>query len=293
MAPDIARLSQALAAADLDELFPLVKDHLRIRTDHLLRLLSPFFAQAQATGVNLQRPSAELSELLSGVAATNRNGTVARPNTVRARLGAMSALYTYAVAVGAVTEHPMQGLQRPPKEFADLPGTPREQVQRLHGHTRRHADLAALHAALVLIDEHALKVSELLSLTWDHLNLTGYELARSAGRTPLSQRAKDALMPLVIQAGGLLGDESLPARLDTRRRLFPWPNEATFRAELMRACRATPIPYASPGDLRRASLRDHPHTPRSAGYAPEDGERQLARATNLARTVAQALHPEE
>ncbi|MBZ9749748.1 hypothetical protein K7W42_02595 [Deinococcus sp. HMF7604] len=204
----------------------------------------------------------------------------------------MSALYTYLLSVGVIAAHPMQSIQRPPKEFADLPATPRHQVERLHTYTRQQDDLAPLHAALVLIDEHAFKVTELLTLTWDHLNLTAYEVARAAGRGPLSQQAKDALMPLVIQAGGLLTDESLGLQgIDTRRRLFPWGTEVALRAELMRACRGANVPYSSPGDLRRASLRDHPHTPETAGYAPEDGQRQLERATQLARAVAEGLTP--
>ncbi|MFC4638416.1 hypothetical protein [Deinococcus hohokamensis] len=285
---DQALTLRALRQGDLDSLFPHVKDHLRIRSDHAWRLLSPFFDAARAEHRSLEGFDADFHEFLHRVAGQKRNGDRAAPNTIRTRLGAMSALYTYLQDTGVLSAHPMRGIHRPAKTLRAAPAPDRSAVAQLHRQTRATPDL---HAALILIDEHAMNVTELLSLTWGHLNLPRGELARRAGPTRLSPAAEAALKPLYEAQGGFMTDDHA---IDLRRRVFPWRQETELRAAIMQACRAAPLPYLSPAELRRAGLRDHPHTPESAGYAREDGARQLARATRLAREVAEQLGaPEE
>uniref|UniRef100_UPI001D0D3385 hypothetical protein n=1 Tax=Pseudomonas aeruginosa TaxID=287 RepID=UPI001D0D3385 len=81
------------------------------------------------------------------------------------------------------------------------------------------------------------------------------------------------------QAGGLFA----------RGKVFPYKIERDLRAALHSACRGAGVPYAPPGDLRRASLRDHVHSTQSAGFSAQAGNTNLERATRLARGVAASL----
>lgn len=91
-------------------------------------------------------------------------------------------------------------------------------------------------------------------------------------------------------------DEQADLKLGHEQGHQQGPNEAPHsehhhRAQLDQASWDAIGAYLSPSDLRRASLRDHARTPQSAGYAPEDGPRQLARAQALASGVVDALAP--
>lgn len=275
-----------LQDANLDALFPHIHPHLRLPRAHARKLLRPFLDLARAESRDLTTPGPDHHAFLLRAASVNADGTPAAPNTIRARLSALSALYTHYLEQGLLSAHPMHGMPRPAKELRTTPPPPRDRIQLLHRATRRKDP--ALYAALILIDQHALTVQELLTLTWAHYSPHDGALARRYGPTALSKKAQAAIQPLYLEAGGLLTDTSA---LDSNRTIFPWKTEPAFRAPLAQASWDAIGAFLSPGDLRRASLRDVPHTPQSAGYAPEDGPRQLARAQALAAGVADALGP--
>lgn len=273
-----------LQDANLDALFPHIHPHLRLPHAHARKLLRPFFELARAEHRDLTTPAPDHHAFLLRAASVNADGTPAAPNTIRARLSALSALYTHYSEQGLLNPHPMRGMPRPAKELRTTPPPDRDDIQKLHRAARRKDP--ALYVALTLIDQHALTLQEVLTLLWAHYDPERHTLARRYGPTALTNKAQNALHQLYINAGGLLHDTSA---LDTGRTIFPWKTEPDFRAALATACREALARYFTASDLRRASLRDHPHTPQTAGYAPEDGPRQLARATALAQGVADAL----
>lgn len=268
-----SKVQAALEQARLDELLPHVRDLLPVAPNTAFTLLSLIFREAAADGINLLSPPDTFHPWLLRAARLNHRGPEAKPNTVRLRLSLLSNIYTQALQAGAVTSNPLDGLQRPPNERAGAPLLSREQIAALH-HTVRNTP--ALHAALVLIDEHAYRVRELLQLHWDDFDMATGLALRPHTVTRLSDVALQALHPLHQQVGGLFA----------RGKVFPYRIERDLRAALHSACRSAGVPYAPPGDLRRASLRDHTHSTHSAGFSAQVGTINLERATRLARGMA-------
>ncbi|WP_104992174.1 hypothetical protein [Deinococcus sp. NW-56] len=274
-----SKMREALALARLDDLLPHVRDQLPVPPGMAFTLLSLIFRQAAADGVDFLSPREDFHAWLLQAARLNHRGSPAKPNTVRLRLSLLSNIYTQALQAGLLDHHPLDGLQRPPNERAGAPLLSREQITALHRATRNDP---ALHAALVLIDEHAYRVRELLQLQWDDFDLGTGAVLRPHTVTRLSDPALHALQTLQQQAGGMFA----------RGRVLPYNIERDLRAALHSACRKAEVPYAPPGDLRRASLRDHVHSTHSAGFSAQGGNTNLERATRLARGVATALeHP--
>ncbi|GGL00729.1 hypothetical protein [Deinococcus radiotolerans] len=272
--PTTHAILKALHDHDADTLLPLVADALPDPVHVARSHLQAFFTPRDPDRIDLRRPSAALHDHLHAAAYTNRNGTVAKPNSARKRLSLLSRLYTHLVETGVLSTHPMQGMPRPVSERRAAPLITREAITRLH-RSAPHP----LRAALVLIDEHALRSRELTVLNWAHVHVPTGTLTRTHTATRLSDAALHALRELYFAAGGLLDDElSVPPGP-----VFPWRTEADLRAELFSACQQAGLSYVTPGELRRASLRDHPHTTSSAGFSPFDGDRQVRRVRELAQ----------
>ena len=273
------KIRDALTQARLDELLPHVRDQLPVPPNTAFTLLSLIFKQAATDGIDLLCPPGDFHSWLLQVARLNHRGPDAKPNTIRLRLSLLSNIYNQAIQVGVLTYNPLSGIQRPPNERAGAPLITRQQVAALHRVTRSDP---ALHAALVLIDEHAYRVRELLLLQWDDFDMGTGDALRPHTVTRLSDVALQALQALHREAGGLFA----------RGKVFPYKIERDLRAALHSACRTTGIPYAPPGDLRRASLRDHVHSTHSAGFSAQGGNTNLERATRLAQGLATALESE-
>ncbi|UBV45114.1 hypothetical protein LAJ19_18535 (plasmid) [Deinococcus taeanensis] len=277
--PTTHKLLKALHDHDLDTILPYVQHVLPVTPQVARAHLSRFFTPDDPDRVDLRHQSHELHSHLHSSAYTNLNGAVAKPNTARLRLSLLSKAYTQLIALGVLNVHPMQGLPRPINERRPAPLITREAIQSLHKAARN-----PLRTALILIDEHALRTRELTTLAWGHLHVPSGTLTRTHTATRLSDKALGALRELYFEAGGLLDDDS-----DLRPGpVFPWRAEADLRADLFKACQDAQLSYVTPGELRRASLRDRPHTPESAGFSPFDGDRQLRKVRDLAAEVADA-----
>ncbi len=271
-----------LQHARLDELLPHIHERLPVSPGTAFTLLRLIFQHAQQDHIDLLHPPGDYHAWLLRTARLNHNGEEARANTVRLRLSLLSSIYKEAVRHQVITTSPLMGLQRPPNERAGAPLITREQLTSLHAGTKRDA---ALHAALVLIDEHAFRVRELLTMQWNDYDLATGAALRPQVSTRVSDTALAALTPLHRQAGGVFAHGPV----------LPYKQERDLRAALFQACRAADIPYASPSELRRASLRDHLHTTVSAGYHPQVGAYNLRRSTALAQGqgLAETLAPSD
>ncbi|MFK7603596.1 hypothetical protein ACI3L1_15435 [Deinococcus sp. SM5_A1] len=270
------KLVTALSKADLDTLITLLPGVWPRPGNEVYSILRLIFAQAQHDHVNLLHPPADFHAWLLLAAAQNSRGGQARSNTVRMRLALLSKLYSALQDEGLLLTHPLRGLERPPNERLDMPLLPRIDLERLHLHARPDH---ALYGALILIDEHAYRVRDLLTLHWEDIDPDTGSALRPHALTRLSGAALAALRPLQSGAGG---------PLYARGRVFPYKQERDLRLALFRTCKAANVPYTPPGELRRVSLRDHTHTPQSAGFSAQD-TRRLAQATALAQGVADAL----
>lgn len=270
------KLVLALQRADLDTLIALLSGLWPRPDNEVYTALRLVFAQAQQDHVNLYHPPDDFHTWLLQAAARNHNGGEARSNTIRLRLSLLSKLYTALQDEGLLLNHPLRGMPRPPNERLSAPLLARADLQRLH--LQVQAD-PTLHAALILIDQHAYRVRDLLSLHWEDFDPETGSALRPHALTRLSDTALAALRPLRSAAGG---------ELYARGRVFPYKQERDLRAALFNACKAANVPYTPPGELRRVSLRDYPHTPQSAGFSAHD-TRKLKQATALAQGVADAL----
>lgn len=276
------KIVQALKTADLDHLIALMSGIWPARTvptTQLHSILRHIFAQAREDGLNLLHPPADYHTWLLTHARKNVNAAPAKANTVRLRLSLMSSLYSALQDLGLLLVNPLRGLQRPPNERTSAPLLPRAELERLH---LQAASETALHAALVLIDQHAYRVRDLLALQWADFDFATGSALRPHAVTRLNDTALEALKPLLTAAGG---------ELYAVGRVFPYAGDRELRAALFRACKAANVPYTPPGELRRISLRDHLHTPQSAGFSADD-TRRLEQATRLAQGLADTLSPE-
>ena len=270
------KLRQSLQNADLDALIPLLSGLWPRPDNEVFTALRLIFAQAHQDHIDLLEPPDDFQTWLLQAAARNHNGGEARANTIRMRLSLLSKLYTTLQDEGLLPHHPLRGMPRPPNERLSQPLLARTELERLHRQVRPDP---MLYAALILIDQHAYRVRDLLSLQWEDFDAeTGSALRRHA-LTRLSDTALAALRPLRSAAGG---------ELYAQGRVFSYKQERDLRAALFSACKAANVPYTPPGELRRVSLRDHLHTPQSAGFSARD-TRKLTRATELAQGLAESL----
>ncbi|MFC4427031.1 hypothetical protein [Deinococcus navajonensis] len=284
-------LLRALREAQLDQLITMLHHDLPQTPHRTYTLLQHVFDQARGQEVSLLPHQGNLSDFhqfVAHAAAQNINGTRATANTVRTRIGALSSVYDALVRAGALSANPLSTLERPTKHRSHLRAPSRADIERLHRHAkhlrRQHQgnpNYTFLPAALALIDEHALHVTELLTLTWAHYDPHDRTLLRRYGRTRLSRRGHAALRSLHLQAGG---SELWPEGAPGHTRIFPYDTEIMFRHALHVACQGAPIPHTSPKLLRLAALRDHDLSPEDAGFAPGYGEQALQQSR-------ERLHP--
>ena len=275
------KIVRALRSADLDILIPTMAPRwpaATVPTTQVYSLLRHIFAQAQQDQVNLLSPPPDFHAWLLEHASRNVNAAPAKPNTIRLRLSLMSTLYTALQDQELLLVNPLRGLQRPPNERSGAPLLSRADLERLH--LQAQSD-ATLYAALVLIDQHAYRVRDLLALTWQDFDFATGSALRPHAVTRLNDIALKALQPLLKAAGG---------ELYAVGRVFNYPGDRELRGALFRACKAANVTYTPPGELRRISLRDHVHTPQSAGFSAED-TRRLEQAIRLAQGVANTLTP--
>ncbi|MVN89230.1 hypothetical protein GO986_21070 [Deinococcus sp. HMF7620] len=269
------KFATALEEARLDELLPLVKDQLPVPPNNAFTLLTLIFTQAIQDKVSFLAPPPDFHAWLLEAARPTHIGPPAKPNTIRLRLSLLANIYKQAMQAGVLERSPLEGLRRPPGERADAPEISREEIDKLHKTTRKDT---ALHTALVLIDEHAFKVRELLDFHWTAFDLRTGEILRPHALTRLSDVALQALQAHHKAHGGVFVKKDVP--------VLPYKLERDLRAALHKACTKAGIRYYPPGDLRRASLRDKTHTTDSAGYSNQVGQTNLKRAVQLAQGLA-------
>jgi hypothetical protein len=268
------RLTRAMVHADLDTLIGLTH-HLWSRPPkNVHTLLAPIFKAAQDSGVSLLRPPSDFHPWLQTAARRpGTTGTPPKPNTIRTRLNLLARLYDHLIDEGLITTgHPMRGLERPPAEPSTRPLPTPQAIQHLLELTDTTAHLP-LHVALTLIYQHAFQVADLLTLTWGTFEPRDGTLLRRHNITRLNRDAHHALERLYARAGA--------AYAPAHERLFPYTTHDTFRIGIFQATWGK-ADFISPIDLRKASLRDFPHTLESAGLTP-GSERHLNRAVKLAR----------
>ncbi|MPY67664.1 hypothetical protein F8S09_13385 [Deinococcus sp. SDU3-2] len=281
-----AQLARAMMHADLDALLGLTR-HLWSRPSrNVYTLLKPIFEAAEASGLSLLRPPPPADFhpwLLQAAARPGVTGVPVRPNTVRTRLGLLARLYDHLIDEGLITTgHPMRGLQRPPAEASQRPLPSSEHVRTVLSLTDTPEHLP-LHVALTLIYHHAFQVTELLTLTWGAYEPRDGTLLRRRAVTRLDREAHHALNRLYARAGAAFAPE--------HERLFPYTNHDTLRKGIFQATWGH-APFISPADLRKASLRDFPHTLESAGFTP-GSQQQFQRAITLARASLSHAPPRD
>lgn len=268
--------------ADLDALLGLTA-HLWSRpSKNVYTLLLPIFQAAQEGGLSLLRPPQDFHAwLLTAARRPGVTGVPVRPNTVRTRLNLLSRLYDHLIDEGLISSgHPMRGLQRPPAEPSTRPLPVPEDISKLLALTDT-AEHLPLHVALTLIYRHAFQVTELLSLTWGAYEPRDGTLLRRRNITRLSREAHHALDRLYARAGAAYAQE--------HERLFPYTDHDTLRKGIFQVSWGQ-APFISPTDLRKASLRDFPHTLESAGFAP-GSQQQFQRAVTLAEQALTRAAP--
>lgn len=268
--------------ADLDTLLGLT-GHLWSRpTQNVHTLLQPIFQAAEQGGLSLLRPPADFHPwLLAAATKPGTTGVPVRPNTIRTRLGLLSRLYDHLIDEGLITTgHPMRGLKRPPAEASGRPLPSPEDIGKVLTLTNTSQHLP-LHVALTLIYRHAFQVTELLSLTWGAYEPRDGTLLRRRAITRLDKDAHHALNRLYARAGATYAPE--------HERLFPYTDHDTLRKGIFQATWGH-APFISPADLRKASLRDFPHTLESAGFTP-GSQQQFQRAVTLAQQALTRSEP--
>jgi len=161
------------------------------------------------------------------------------PNTVRNHLTILSHFFNHARREwGIPIRNPIADLWRP---------KPRRRTRRYKAdeETRLHAAAPAIHplllAAIVVLTESAMRRSELVGMTRDHLNL--------GNRTyflPDPKNSEPRHVPLSTAA--LRAIESLPRRLDGR--IWPWEKPGSLSHLFRDACKLAGIDDFHLHDLR-------------------------------------------
>ncbi|MVN87592.1 hypothetical protein GO986_12530 [Deinococcus sp. HMF7620] len=279
---DARLLLHALQHYDLDVLLTRLgpsSTHPRAAALQYTRLL-PFFSTARLEGIDFQRPPASFHLWVNHVALLGEGGRPVKPNTARARISALHLLYESLIDCGVLTTNPLRGLQRPPQERTSSPPPPASEIQALLQASRRQH---ALHAALTLLYHHAFRLEELLKLQWQAIRLNPGEVLRAHTITRLDDSSVQSLLRWQAHSGGVFSDP--------QARVFPYETPAALRQAAYLASLDAEIRLFPLRELRRASLRDFPHTSESAGYADDQSGFQIALA--LAQGVTQSLSPSE
>lgn len=201
---------------------------------------------------------------------------VAKPNTFNTRATTLSRMYARLYELGLLKNEPLRGLTRAPSERQEDPLLSRNQLNHLHASTTNTYTLAAL----LLIDELAFTMTDLLELRWDHIQLNKeLLLRRTESRIPT--KSLRALETLAQEVGAPLFPQT--------ERVFPY-TEAQLRVKIWQAFGNADLAFVPPSRLRQAGLRDHGslETSKLNNHAQNAGFIDI-RAYAEAVRVAQAL----
>lgn len=282
-ADDLARsLTNALHTGDLDTLVTTLHAHGRLqgRPAQLISNLRPITTAAQRDYVSLLRPPADFHAWLSEVLLTNADGTPAKPNTRASRVLTLRALYRALRQLGIITGDPLLDFHAPPAERRSDPLPTRETLETLIRAARTDP---ALHAALLLLWQHAVPITTLLRLTWDAFNPHARTLLRNDVVSPLTPETATALERLHHRAGyDPLYEDTLDAVAS--KRMFPYDSQDALRLRILHVTRDAELPFIPPGTLRRAALRDHARSATHLGYL---NATHYDRVVQFAQTIAQ------
>lgn len=250
--------------------------------------LKPIFQDAQEDGIDLLHPPEDFHAwLLDGpLSRIGAERGVARSNTINARASALSRLYLRLEDQGVIQVHPLRRLKLPRKEedVSELPDAA-EIGTLLNGTARSSGEEAVVHAALHLIYELAFTVTDLLTLTWEQIDVPQRRLLRRS-----ESQFSDALalaLQRIRQAPGPL----LATAAAQRQRVIDL-SEREFRLRYWKAFKHAEVTYVPPARLRLAGLRDHPRSgsllqqAQQAGYQDPKAYRK---ALEQAQKVAQSL----
>lgn len=240
----VLRSSAMSADEQLDALLPVLE--LPGLQKVLRSNLKPVFEDARSDGLDLTRPPADFHDWLQKpLGRIGEDLNAAKPNTYNARATSLSRLYARLRELGVVSANPLDGLPRHARESATDPLPSRAELRRLHAQaTDPHA-----RAALLLIDDLALTVTDLLTLQWQHVNLSRETLLRRT-ECRIPSRSLRALHDLARLDAAPLNPDA------PRQRLFAY-DDRTLRAVLWAAFQQADVRWATPSQLRMAALRDH------------------------------------
>lgn len=253
----------------LTQLLALLDLHTIKRAAALHSNLKPTFQDAKAQNINLLHPGdkqAFHTWLLTGpLARIGDELGAAKPNTINSRATALSRLYRRLIELNYLEENPLDGIILPKRE-QDLGGLLRKtEIRKVSAHlaAEKDDDMQYLHAAFLLIYELAFKVTDVLSLTWEQVDLPQRRLLR-ATESQFSDELMRALQTLSTAPGALL----TPA--DRSAKVIPL-DEQTFRLRYGKAFWKSNVTFSPPSRLRLAGLRDHPGKGVSARRADQAG----------------------
>ncbi|CAM3372584.1 hypothetical protein DEDE109153_13795 [Deinococcus deserti] len=232
------------ASEQLDSLLPLVQ--LPGIQKVLRSNLKTTFEDARADNIDLSRPPADFHDwLLKPLGRIGDEQNAAKPNTYNARATSLSRLYERFRELGVVPANPLDGLPRHARESATDPLPSRAELQLVHAQTSD----AHARAALLLIDDLAFTMTDLLTLQWQHVNLSRETLLRRT-ECRIPSRSLSALHELARLDAAPLNPDALT------QRVFPF-DERTLRARLWTAFQNAGVRWSTPSQLRMAALRDH------------------------------------
>lgn len=275
------RVTQALGAYDLDVLVPLLhgRDLFLGRAAQQISNLRPIFRAAADDGINLLFPPEDFKVWLSVTLLLNADGTPARVNTRASRLTTLRGLYRTLRGLRLMQVDPLVDFVPPGHERREDALPSRAALEAL---LRGAKGDAALHAALLLLWQHAVPVETLLRLRWSAFDVTGRALLRGDMVSALTGEAATALERLHHRAGY---DPLFPETLDavSARRVFPYDTADALRLRVFQVTREAGVAFIPPGLIRRAALRDHAVSAAALGYRDE---RHFNRLVTLARQVA-------
>jgi integrase len=105
--------------------------------------------------------------------------------------------------------------------------------------------------AIVTLEQTAMRIGELVSLTWADVDVAGSRF-RLRSRETKTGAARWAQVPAWLM--GLIAETCPPEDRVPARAVFLGANERTIRSAMERACTAAGIPLYSPHDLRHRRL---------------------------------------